>query len=63
MDPNLMCARASSCMSNVSELTIFQVLQGSAAMEKTLHQASDILHRDGSHGESMTPKWAGFDSN
>jgi hypothetical protein len=58
-----MWACALSCISHVLELTIFQVLQGSAAMEKTLHQASDVLHRDGSHGESMTPKWAGFDSS
>ena len=32
-------------------------------MERTLHQASDVLHRDGARQESETPKWPDFDSN
>jgi hypothetical protein len=31
-------------------------------MERTLHEASDVLHRDNARQEPET-KWPGFDSN
>jgi hypothetical protein len=48
---------------NTSELTSFQVVQGSAAMDRTLNEASAALPNDSAHEDLNAQKWTGFNSN
>jgi hypothetical protein len=48
---------------NISELTHCQVAKGSAAMDRTLNEASAALPSDSAHKDLNAHKWTGFDSN
>ena len=52
-----------SVLSHASCLTRVQVLQSSAAMDRTLSDASAALPDNGAHEDSKGPKWPGYNSN